>query len=61
MIMVAAVAMKIKRGFCCCRSCKNVFDSEADYLLHLSCDGFCRRGADRVFREIARMILSSRR
>jgi hypothetical protein len=56
-----AVAMKIKRGFCCCRSCKSVFDSEADYILHLSCDGFCRGGADRVVRDIARKIMFSRR
>jgi hypothetical protein len=53
--------MKIKRGFCCCHSCKAVFDSEADYLLHLSCDGYCRRGADRVVRDIARIILFSGR
>jgi hypothetical protein len=57
---VVAVAMKTKLGFCCCRSCKDVFDSEADYILHLSCDGFCCRGADRVVREIGRIILSSR-
>lgn len=57
---VVAVAMKIKLGFCCCRLCKLVFDSEADYLLHLSCVGFCRRGADRVVREIGRIVLGSR-
>jgi hypothetical protein len=51
---------RIKRGFCCCRSCKSVFDSEADFLGHLSCEGFCRGGADRVVREIAWIILHSR-
>ena len=60
LIFRLAVAMKIKRGFCCCRSCKGVFDSEAEYLGHLSCDGFCRRGADRVVRDIARIVLFSR-
>jgi len=48
-----------KRGFCCCRSCKDVFDREADYLGHLSCDGYCRGGADRVVREIAWKVLNS--
>lgn len=60
-VWALAVAMKIKRGFCCCRSCKDIFDSEADYMLHLSCDGFCRGGADRVVRDIARIVLFSRR
>jgi hypothetical protein len=60
LIFRVAVAMKIKRGFCCCRSCKDVFDSEADYILHLSWDDSCRRGADRVVREIAWIILHSR-
>lgn len=56
-----AVAMKPRlEGFCCCRSCKGVFDSEGEFLGHLSCDGFCRRGADRVVRDIARIILFSR-
>lgn len=43
-----AVAMKkrTRRGFCCCRSCKRTFGSEADFLLHLSCDGYCRGGAE---------------
>lgn len=49
-----------RRSFCCCRFCKRTFGSEADFLLHLSCDGYCRGGADRVVREIARIILSSR-
>ena len=41
-----AVAMKkrVRRGFCCCRSCKDIFGSEADFLSHLSCDGYCRGG-----------------
>jgi hypothetical protein len=52
--------MKTKLGFCCCRACKSVFDSEADFLLHLSRDGFCRRGADRVVREIGRIVFGSR-
>lgn len=56
--IVVAVVMKTKLGFCCCKS---VFDSEADYLLNLSCDGFCRREVDRVVREIAWMVLGSRR
>ena len=34
--------------------------SEADLLLHLSCDGYCRGGADRVVREIASIILNYR-
>jgi hypothetical protein len=29
-----AVAMKIEREFCCYRSCKRVFESETEYLLH---------------------------
>ena len=58
-----AVAMNkhTRRGSCCCRSCKGIFDSEADFELHLSCDGYCRGGADRVVREIAWIILNSRR
>lgn len=50
----------VRRGFCCCRSCKGVFDREADYLGHLSCDGYCRGGADRVVREISWIVLNSR-
>lgn len=61
LIFRLAVAMKTKLGFCCCRSCKRVFDTEADFLLHLSCEGFCRRGADRVVRDIARIVLFSLR
>jgi hypothetical protein len=59
---MVAVAMKKRseRGFCCCRSCKGIFGSEADFLLHLSCDGYCRGGADRVVREIASTILNYR-
>lgn len=55
LIFGAAAAMKkrIRRGFCCCHSCKSVFDSEADFLLRLSCEGFCRGGANRFVREIA--------
>jgi len=61
-LKVVAVAMKkrTRRGFCCCRSCKRTFGSEADFLLHLSCDGYCRGGADRVVREIASIILNYR-
>jgi hypothetical protein len=57
-----AVAMKKRtgRGFCCFRSCKGTFDTEADFLLHLSCDGYCRGDADRIVREIAWIILNSR-
>jgi hypothetical protein len=59
--IVVAVAMKRKlQGFCCCCSCKAVFDSRPEFLGHLSVDGFCRGGADRAVREIARMILLSR-
>lgn len=50
----------VRRGFCCCRSCKGVFDREADYLGHLSCDGYCRGGADRVVREISWIVSNSR-
>ena len=49
---------RTRRGFCCCRSCKDIFASEADYLGHLSGDGFCRGGADRVVREISGIVSS---
>jgi hypothetical protein len=49
---------RVTHGFCCCRSCKDVFDSEADFLGHLSCDGYCRGGPDRVVREISRIVSS---
>jgi hypothetical protein len=51
--------MKIKHGFCCYRSCKDVFQSEVEYLLHLDYKGFCRGRADRVVRDLARIIRSS--
>jgi hypothetical protein len=54
------VRKRVKHGFCCCRSCKDVFETEADFLVHLSVDGYCRDGVDRVVREIARIILNSR-
>ncbi len=62
MVFLAAVAMKkrTRSSFCCCRCCKGIFDSEADFSLHLSCDGYCRGGADRTVREIAWIILNSR-
>jgi hypothetical protein len=62
LIFRVAVAMKKRsnRGFCCCRSCKDIFDREADYLGHLSYDGYCRGGADRVVGEIAWRVLNSR-
>ena len=46
--------------FCCCRSCKCVFASGADYLGHLSVNGFCRGGVDLVVRELAWIVLHSR-
>lgn len=46
--------------FCCCRCCRCAFGSEVEFLGHLSIDGFCRRGADRVVRDVARIILFSR-
>lgn len=48
-------------GVCCCRSCKAVFDSEAEFLAHLSVDGFCREGADRIVFEFGRMLIPWRR
>jgi hypothetical protein len=47
---------RIRRSFCCCRSCKDVFESEDDFLGHLSCDVCCRGGADRVVREISGIV-----
>jgi hypothetical protein len=59
-MVAAAMKKRTRRGFCCCRSYKGILDSQADYLLHLSYDGYCGGGADRVVREIARIILNSR-
>ena len=59
-VVAVAVKKRSRCGFCCCRSCKKVFDTEGDFLLHLSCDGYCRGGADRVVREIASIILNYR-
>jgi hypothetical protein len=47
---------RVKRDFCCCRSCKESFVTEADFLGHLSIDGYCRDGVDRVVREIAKLV-----
>ena len=58
-----AVAMKkriIECSYCCCRGCKRGFDSLGEFLGHLSYDGYCRGGADRVVREIAWIISSFR-
>lgn len=62
MFVMVAVAMRKrdKDGFCCCRVCKDVFDSYAEFLGHLSIDGYCRGGPDSVVREIAWIILNSR-
>lgn len=48
---------RVRRGFCCCRSCKDSFETEADFLGHLSIDGYCRDGVDRAVREIGRIVL----
>lgn len=56
--MAVALKKRSRRGFCCCRSCKRIFGSEADFLLHLNCDGYCRGGADRNIREIAWIVLN---
>jgi len=62
MFVMAAVAMRKrdKDGFCCCRVCKDVFDSYAEFLGHLSIDDYCRGAPDRVVREIVWIILNSR-
>jgi hypothetical protein len=49
---------RVRHGFCCCRSCLDVFETETDFLGHLSVDGYCRGGADRVVREISRIVSS---
>lgn len=50
----------LRSGFVCCRCCRSVFVSEADYFLHLglSLDGsrFCRGGAGRVVSEIGKIV-----
>lgn len=51
--------MKTEQGFCCCRGCKRVFENEADYILHLGFDGYCRGGVDRAVRDLARIIMFS--
>ena len=65
LVIVVAVAMKTKRfyvvGSCCCRSCKRVFDCEAELSGHLSYNGYCNGGADRVVRDFAQIILNYRR
>lgn len=60
---IVAVAMKkiIECLFCCCRGCHRGFDRLSDYLGHLSVDGFCRGTADRVVREISRIVSSCSR
>lgn len=51
----------VRGGFCCCRFCKGVFDSEAEFLGHLSVDESCRGGADRIVLEVSWCVLGWRR
>jgi hypothetical protein len=51
---------RVGQGFCCCRSCRETFLAEADFQGHLSVEGYCRGGPDRIIREIAWIILNSR-